>query len=87
MIADLMTEGMNRVTHFDLTGADAAEARSLQAQMRQARYDGEATDALAAQMPTGAEASADADVTAVINSEGFGALAAQLGEHAVIWQD
>lgn len=80
VIADLMTEGMNRVTHFDLTGADAAEARSLRAQMRQARYDGEATDALAAQMPTGAEASADADVTAVINSEGFGALAAQLGE-------
>lgn len=80
VIADLMTQGMNRVTHFDLTDEDAAEARSLRAQMRQARYDGEATDALAAQMPTGAEASADADVTAVINSEGFGALAAQLGE-------
>lgn len=80
VIADLMTEGMNRVTHFDLTGADAAEARSLRAQMRQARYDGEATDALAAQMPTGARASADADITAIINSEGFGALAAQLGE-------
>lgn len=47
VIADLMTQGMNRVTHFD---------------------------------PTGARASADADVTAVINSEGFGALAAQLGE-------
>lgn len=47
VIADLMTQGMNRVTHFD---------------------------------PTGAKASADADVTAVINSEGFGALAAQLGE-------
>lgn len=80
VIADLMTEGMNRVTHFDLTGADAAEARSLRAQMRQARYDGEATDELVAKMPTGARASADADVTAVINSEGFGALAAQLGE-------
>ena len=80
VIADLMSQGMERVKYFDLTGADAAEARSLQAQMRQARYDGEATDALAAQMPTGAEASADADVTAVINSEGFGALAAQLGE-------
>lgn len=80
VIADLMTQGMNRVTHFDPTGADAAEARNLRAQMRQARYDGEATDALAAQMPTGARASADADVTAVINSEGFGALAAQLGE-------
>lgn len=80
VIADLMTEGMNRVTHFDLTGEDAAEARSLRAQMRQARYDGLPTDELAAKMPTGAEASADADVTAVINSEGFGALAAQLGE-------
>lgn len=80
VIADLMTEGMNRVTHFDLTGADAAEARSLQAQMRQARYDGLPTDELVAKMPTGARASADADVTAVINSEGFGALAAQLGE-------
>ena len=80
VIADLMTQGMNRVTHFDLTGADAAEARSLQAQMRQARYDGLPTDELAAKMPTGAEASADADVTAVINSDGFGALAAQLGE-------
>ena len=80
VIADLMTQGMNRVTHFDPTGADAAEARSLRAQMRQARYDGLPTDELAAQMPTGARASADADVTAVINSEGFGALAAQLGE-------
>lgn len=80
VIADLMTQGMNRVTHFDPTGADAAEARSLRAQMRQARYDGLPTDELAAQMPTGAKASADADVTAVINSEGFGALAAQLGE-------
>ena len=80
VIADLMTQGMNRVTHFDPTGADAAEARSLRAQMRQARYDGEATDELATKMPTGAKASADADVTAVINSEGFGALAAQLGE-------
>ncbi len=80
VIADLMTQGMNRVTHFDLTGEDATLARSLRAQMRQARYDGEATDDLAAKMPTGAEASADADITAVINSEGFGALAAQLGE-------
>lgn len=80
VIADLMTQGMNRVTHFDPTGADAAEARSLRAQMRQTRYDGEATDELEAKMPTGAKASADADVTAVINSEGFGALAAQLGE-------
>lgn len=80
VIADLMTQGMNRVTHFDPTGADAAEARSLRAQMRQARYDRLPTDKLAAQMPTGARASADADVTAVINSEGFGALAAQLGE-------
>ena len=80
VIADLMTQGMNRVTHFDPTGAAAAEARSLRAQMRQARYDGLPTDELAAQMPTGARASADADVTAVINSEGFGALAAQLGE-------
>lgn len=80
VIADLMTQGMNRVTHFDPTGADAAEVRSLRAQMRQARYDGLPTDELAAQMPTGAKASADADVTAVINSEGFGALAAQLGE-------
>lgn len=71
VIADLITQGMNRVTHFDPAGADAAEARSLRAQMRQARYDG---------MPTGARASADADITAVINSEGFGALAAQLGE-------
>lgn len=80
VIADLMTEGMNRVKYFDLTGEDAATARSLRAQMRQARYDGEATDELVAKMPTGAKASADADVTAVINSEGFGALAAQLGE-------
>ena len=80
VIADLMTQGMNRVTHFDPTGADVAEARSLRAQMRQARYDGLPTDELAAKMPTGARASADADVTAVINSEGFGALAAQLGE-------
>lgn len=80
VIADLMTQGMNRVTHFDPTGADAAEARSLRAQMRQARYDGADTSELEAQMPTGARASADADVTAVINSEGFGALAAQLGE-------
>lgn len=80
VIADLMTQGMNRVTHFDPTGADAAEARSLRAQMRQARYDGADTSELEAQMPTGAKASADADVTAVINSEGFGALAAQLGE-------
>ena len=80
VIADLMTQGMNRVTHFDLTGEDATLARSLRAQMRQARYDGEATDELATKMPTGAKASADADVTAVINSEGFGALAAQLGE-------
>lgn len=80
IIADLMTQGMNRVTHFDPTGADAAEARSLRAQMRQARYDGADTSELEAQMPTGARASADADVTAVINSEGFGALAAQLGE-------
>lgn len=80
VIADLMTQGMNRVTHFDPTGADAAEARSLRAQMRQARYDGADTSELEAKMPTGARASADADVTAVINSEGFGALAAQLGE-------
>lgn len=80
VIADLMTQGMNRVTHFDLTGEDAATARSLRAQMRQARYDGADTSELEAQMPTGAKASADADVTAVINSEGFGALAAQLGE-------
>lgn len=80
VIADLMTQGMNRVTHFDPTGADAAEARSLRAQMRQARYDGADTSELEAQIPTGARASADADVTAVINSEGFGALAAQLGE-------
>lgn len=80
VIADLMTQGMNRVTHFDLTGADATEARSLRAQMRQARYDGADTSELEAKMPTGARASADADVTAVINSEGFGALAAQLGE-------
>ena len=80
VIADLMTQGMNRVTHFDPTGEDATLARSLRAQMRQARYDGLPTDELAAQMPTGARASADADVTAVINSEGFGALAAQLGE-------
>jgi conjugative relaxase-like TrwC/TraI family protein len=80
VIADLMTQGMNRVTHFDPTGADAAEARSLRAQMRQARYDGADTSELEAKMPTGAKASADADVTAVINSEGFGALAAQLGE-------
>lgn len=80
VIADLMTQGMNRVTHFDPTGEDATLARSLRAQMRQARYDGEATDELAAKMPTGAKASADADVTAVINSDGFGALAAQLGE-------
>lgn len=80
VIADLMTQGMNRVTHFDPTGADAAEARSLRAQMRQARYDGADTSELEAQMPTDARASADADVTAVINSEGFGALAAQLGE-------
>jgi conjugative relaxase-like TrwC/TraI family protein len=80
VIADLMTQGMNRVKYFDLTGEDAATARSLRAQMRQARYDGEATDTLAAQMPTGARASADADITAIINSEGFGALAAQLGE-------
>ena len=80
VIADLMTQGMNRVTHFDPTGADAATARSLRAQMRQARYDGADTSELEAQMPTGARASADADVTAVINSEGFGALAAQLGE-------
>lgn len=80
VIADFIAQGMNRVTHFDLTGADAAAARSLRAQMRQARYDGLPTDELAAKMPTGAEASADADITAVINSEGFGALAAQLGE-------
>lgn len=80
VIADLMTQGMNRVTHFDPTGADATEARSLRAQMRQARYDGADTSELEAKMPTGARASADADVTAVINSEGFGALAAQLGE-------
>ena len=80
VIADFITQGMNRVTHFDLTGEDAATARSLRAQMRQARYDGLPTDELAAKMPTGAEASADADITAVINSEGFGALAAQLGE-------
>lgn len=80
VIADLMTQGMNRVTHFDPTGADATEARSLRAQMRQARYDGVDTSELEAKMPTGAKASADADVTAVINSEGFGALAAQLGE-------
>ena len=80
VIADLMTQGMNRVTHFDPTGEDATLARSLRAQMRQARYDGADTSELEAQMPTGARASADADVTAVINSEGFGALAAQLGE-------
>lgn len=80
VIADFITQSMNRVTHFDLTGADAAEARKLRAQMRQARYDGMPTDELAAKMPPGAEASADADITAVINSEGFGALAAQLGE-------
>lgn len=80
VIADLITQGMNRVTHFDPTGAAVAEVRSLRAQMRQARYDGLPTDELAAKMPTGAKASADADVIAVINSEGFGALAAQLGE-------
>lgn len=80
VIADFITQGMNRVTHFDLTGEDAVTARSLRAQMRQARYNGLPTAALAAQMPTGARASADADITAVINSEGFGALAAQLGE-------
>lgn len=80
VIADLMTQGMNRVTHFDPAGADATEARSLRAQMRQARYDGADTSELEAKMPTGARASVDADVTAVINSEGFGALAAQLGE-------
>lgn len=80
VIADLMTQGMNRVTHFNPTGEDATLARSLRAQMRQARYDGADTSELEAKMPTGARASADADVTAVINSEGFGALAAQLGE-------